>query len=105
MPATNARKRTRKTVGPPHQTEPPTTREELGGIIAVLPDATLGAAKRLLLALIDDPILRGFMAAPLDPEPITDEEREGFEEARRDREAGRLLTEEQVFGKRTKASA
>ncbi|HOY68983.1 MAG TPA: hypothetical protein PLP29_19055 [Candidatus Ozemobacteraceae bacterium] len=48
----------------------------------------------------DDPLLKALHDAPLDDEPLTDEEREGLREARDDAKAGRVDDWEAIKKKR-----
>lgn len=68
-------------------------REELKHLVDEVPESELEAAKRYLEFLRDvDPIRRALDAAPLDDEPLTDEEREAVEEAESDIRAGRTMS-------------
>ena len=51
-----------------------TTRAALHGLIDELPDDALDAADRSLRRLRDDPVLRAFLTAPEDDEPLSKEE-------------------------------
>ena len=58
-----------------------TSRDQLHEIVDMLPESDLASAQRLLQALPEDPVLRALLAAPLDDEPVTDEDRCAIEEA------------------------
>ena len=58
-----------------------TSRAELHDIVDMLPDSDLESAQRLLRVLPDDPVLRALLTAPLDDEPVTDEDRQAIGEA------------------------
>ena len=60
-----------------------TSRAELHHIIDMLPNSELARAKRLLGAIPDDPVLRALITAPIDDEPVTDEDRRAIDEARK----------------------
>jgi len=55
------------------------TRAELHRIVDDLPDESLDAAA-MLLARASDPVLVGLEAAPLDDEPVTEEDRMAADE-------------------------
>lgn len=59
-----------------------TNRAELHDIIDMLPESELGSAQRILQALPEDPVLRALLAAPIDDESVTGEDRRAFDEAR-----------------------
>ena len=59
-----------------------TSRAQLHEIVDMLPESELAAAQRLLTALPDDRVLRALLTAPIDDEPVTDEEREILDRAR-----------------------
>jgi len=76
-----------------------TAKAFLHDLIDRLPENVLEQAGRVLVALVDDPVYRGFLAAPLDDEPITEEDIEAIEEARADRVEGRLIPHEEIVAK------
>ncbi len=76
---------------------PPGTREELHAIVDALPDADLAEARRLLTALTaSDPALRAARLAPLDDEPLTDEDRAAILEAEAGYRRGEWVTNEEM---------
>ncbi len=58
-----------------------TSRAELHDILNMLPERELDHAKRVLSALPEDPVLRALMAAPIDDEPLSEEDLRAIEEA------------------------
>lgn len=52
--------------------------------------------ERIVITLGDDPILKAIVNAPLDDEPLTDEDRDALREAHEDIEAGRVHTHDEV---------
>ena len=58
-----------------------TTRDALHQLLDTLPDELLPEAERRLAALRDDPLLRFFLTAPEDDEPLTPDEIALIEEA------------------------
>ena len=60
-----------------------------------LPEHTLPEAERLLSSLTG-PFLQSLLNAPEDDEPLTDQDIEAIEQARADRDAGRLIPWEVV---------
>ncbi len=73
-------------------------RERLHQLVDQLPQKNLSAAHRLLeqLKADDDPVLRAVLNAPLDDEPVTEEEEAAIAEARADIRAGRVYSHEEV---------
>jgi hypothetical protein len=60
-------------------------KEELHRLVEELPECELHTAKRFLVylrAVSTDPVLRAFLEAPEDDEPVTAEEETAIEEAR-----------------------
>ena len=70
------------------------TRPELHALVDTLPDTELTEAKRYLtgLSTFDDPPLRNALLAPIDDEPLTEEEIAAVEEAKREMERGEHVT-------------
>ena len=79
-------------------TAKPITRTALRKLIDQLPESELVAAHRYLCYLRDegDPVLQAFLNAPLDDEPLTEEDVKAIEEGKEDIKAGRVYTLEQV---------
>jgi hypothetical protein len=71
-----------------------TSREELHKLVDHIPDADVAAARKILRALAD-PVWQSILAAPLDDEPETDQERAEVEAARS--ETGSGTSHEQVL--------
>ncbi len=59
-----------------------TSREAVHRLVDELPDTLLPEIERYLAALRDDPVLRAFMEAPEDDEPLTPEEIAAIEEGK-----------------------
>ena len=74
-----------------------TTKADLHRLVDGLPEENLPAAERALTTLQDeDPVLRAFMNAPLDDEPLTEEDIAAIEEAHEDIRLGRTYAWEEV---------
>ncbi len=75
-----------------------TIKDELYRLVDELPEGEWHAAKRYLefLRNMGDPLLQALMAAPYDDEPETPEERAAMAEARRNFEAGEVVTHEEL---------
>jgi len=75
-----------------------TTRQDLHRMVDQLSDAAIPEAERLLVALreADDPVLRAFMEAPEDDEPLTDEDIAAIEEGLEDVRAGRVVSHDEA---------
>jgi hypothetical protein len=56
-------------------------KEALHRLVDALPEDRIPTARRLLGSLVDDPVRRALDEAPLDDEPVTDEERQELEDA------------------------
>jgi hypothetical protein len=72
-----------------------TDREQLRALVDTLPDDELRPALRFLEFLRNQgapPALRALALAPMDDEPMTDEDRAALEEARADVAAGRVVS-------------
>ena len=79
-------------------TAKPITRTALRKLIDQLPESELVAAHRYLCYLRDegDPVLQAFLNAPLDDEPLTEEDIKAIGDGKEDIKAGRVYTLEQV---------
>ncbi|MBI4493212.1 MAG: hypothetical protein HY690_10520 [Chloroflexi bacterium] len=69
-------------------------KERLHRLVDELPDGELHAAERFLEYLRNvgsDPVLRAFMAAPLDDEPLTDDEAAAICEAEEEIARGEVV--------------
>ena len=79
-----------------------TAKEELYRLVDALPERETHAARRFLEYLRDagrtgvvdgdDPVMRAFMAAPEDDEPLTDEDVAAIEEAKAEIARGEYIT-------------
>ncbi|MBI4312598.1 MAG: hypothetical protein HY681_12575 [Chloroflexi bacterium] len=76
----------------------PITRTALRRLIDQLPESELVAAHRYLCYLRDesDPVRQTFLNAPLDDEPLTEEDSKAIKEGKEDIKAGRVYALEQV---------
>lgn len=75
------------------------TKEDLHRLVDDLPESEIPAASRYLRYLRDlanDPVLRAFMEAPEDDEPLTPEEEAAIREAEEELERGEGIPWEQV---------
>ena len=68
-----------------------TSKQTLYRLIDELPEAALPEVERYLESVLDDPVLRAILAAPIDDEPETDEERDAVREARAEAARGELI--------------
>ena len=75
------------------------TRLRLKELIDELPEGDLHAVKRYIqfLHYLDDPFAVSMAEAPLDDEPLTDEDIAALEEAEEDIKAGRLIPAEELY--------
>ena len=73
-------------------------RKHLHQLIDDLPEQEIQAARRYLQFLCgqDDPVLRAIRSAPVDDEPLTDEDRAAIDEAQRDLDAGNRVSDAQI---------
>jgi hypothetical protein len=74
-------------------------KNELHRLVEALPDSDTLAAKRLLeyvLSKTGDPLLRAFLYAPEDDEPLDEEDLAHLEEAERDLAEGRVVAWEDI---------
>lgn len=73
-------------------------RSRLHQLVDELPEEEIPAAERCLRALCehDDPVLRTLESAPVDDEPLTEQERKEIEEAQRDLDAGHRVSDAQI---------
>ncbi len=74
-------------------------RLKLKELIDVLPEGDLYAVKRYVqfLHYLDDPVAVSLAEAPLDDEPLTDEDIAAMKEAKADKAAGRLISHEEMM--------
>ncbi len=77
--------------------EPP-PKQRLHQLIDELPDEQIQAAERYLHTLCRDvhPVVRAMRSAPIDDEPLTDEDREAILEGRREIAAGHGIPNERI---------
>ena len=75
-----------------------TTKDYLHELINRLPENSTDAAGHFLeyLADTDDPVLRALWEAPIDDEPLSDEDRASLAAGWEDIKAGRIVTLEEV---------
>lgn len=75
------------------------TRLRLKELIDELPEGDLHAVKRYIqfLHYLDDPVAVSLAEAPLDDEPLTDEDIAALAEAREEMKAGRLIPAEELY--------
>lgn len=75
-----------------------TTKERLHHLVDDLPESALVDAERLLEGLLpsEDPLLKAFMEAPEDDEPLTPEEIAAIEEGKSDVARGDVASWEDV---------
>jgi len=81
------------------QDERPSLRQNLKDMIDGLPERDLYAVKRYIqfLRYVDDPVAMSLAEAPLDDEPLTDEDVAALAEAKEDIKAGRLISHEEIM--------
>ena len=74
-------------------------RQDLKELIDALPDRDLYAVKRYIqfLNYLDDPVAMSMAEAPLDYEPLTDDEIAALSEGKEDVKAGRLIPHEEIM--------
>ncbi len=65
-------------------------RDELHTILDSIPEERLAAAREAV-AQLADPILMAFLNAPIDDEPLTEEDLEALAEARAERQRGETI--------------
>ncbi len=73
------------------------TREALHELIDRIPDSDIVAAQRLLEHLAGNPSYRAAMFASPDDEPVTPGDAEAIERVRRDVQAGRVVSHDDVL--------
>jgi hypothetical protein len=73
-----------------------TTRAALHAMLDTLPDELLPLAEERLAALRDDPFLRFMLTAPVDDEPLDDEDLAALAEVRAEYERGETIPWEVV---------
>lgn len=75
-----------------------TTKEAIKELVDQLPESELEMVRRFLeyVRASADPVWKAFLDAPRDDEPETEEERLDVEEARRDFEAGNVISLEEL---------
>lgn len=72
------------------------TKERLHELVEALPASKVEAANKYLEALADEAILEAFRNAPIDNEPLTEEDLKAIEEAEEDIRQGRVTPWEEV---------
>lgn len=75
-----------------------TPREHVRQLLDELSDEQVAKVEQYIATVIEeeDPVLRAFLEAEIDDEPLTPEELEGIEEGRRDFEHGRVIRFEEA---------
>lgn len=76
-----------------------TVKERLHALIDDLPESELAAAERYLTylrLLAQEPVLRALLTAPVDDEPLTEDDRAALREARDEVAAGRVMSHEEA---------
>jgi hypothetical protein len=73
------------------------TREALHELIDRIPESEIVGAQRVLERLERDAAFRAAMYAPLDDEPVTAEDAEAIARARRDLQAGRVISHDEIL--------
>ena len=81
------------------QDERAALRQNLKDLIDGLPERDLYAVKRYIqfLHYVDDPVAMSLAEAPLDDEPLTDEDSAALAEAEEDVKARRLISHEETM--------
>lgn len=76
----------------------PRPKQRLHKLVDELPEKEIQAAERYLRSLCgqEHPIVRAMRAAPIDDEPLTDEDRAAIEEGRREIAAGRGIPNDRI---------
>jgi hypothetical protein len=72
------------------------TRTELHALLDSLPDERLEEARRRLAELVDDPVLRALMLAPIDDEPLTPEQADTLDRRRASASRGKTVSTEEL---------
>ena len=72
------------------------TRAELHELLDSLADDRLDEARRRLAELVDDPVLRALMLAPVDDDPLTDEERASIDAAKAAYRRGEWISDDEL---------
>jgi hypothetical protein len=73
-----------------------TTKERLHQVVDGLSEEEAAEALDYIVSRGRDPLARRLDAAPIDDEPLTDEERESLREGREDVAAGRVISTEDL---------
>jgi hypothetical protein len=73
------------------------TREALHELIDRIPENEIVVAQRVLERLARDAAFRAAMSAPLDDEPVTAGDAEAIARARRDLQAGRVASHDEIL--------
>lgn len=73
-------------------------KQRLHDLVDQLSEDQLEPAERYLSSLCngDDPVIRAIRSAPIDDEPVTDEDRQAIAEGYQDIAAGRVFSNEQI---------
>jgi hypothetical protein len=73
------------------------TREALHELVDRIPESEIVAAQRALERLAKDAAFRAAMFAPSDDEPVTAGDAEAIARARRDLQAGRVVSHDEIL--------
>lgn len=73
------------------------SREVLHELIDRIPDSEIAVAQRVLERLARDAAFRAAMSAPPDDEPVTAGDEEAVARARRDLQAGRVVSHDEIL--------
>ena len=73
------------------------TRETLHELIERIPESEIVAAQRVLERLARDAAFRAAMSAPPDDEPVTAGDAEAIARSRRDLQAGRVVSHDEML--------
>jgi hypothetical protein len=72
-------------------------RERLHALVDALPDSDLADAEQLLKSFaVADPALRAALVAPVDDEPVTDDEIAAIDRAKREIARGEYVTDDEL---------
>ena len=73
------------------------SREALHELIDRIPESEIVAAQRVLERLASDAAFRAAMSAPPDDEPVTEGDAEAIARARRDLQAGMVISHDEIL--------
>ena len=73
------------------------SRQALHELVDRIPDSEIVAAQRVLERLASDAAFRAAMSAPPDDEPVTEGDAEAIARARRDLQAGMVISHDEIL--------